>query len=96
MGLLSEMQQFLAGETKKIAARSGMTEDQLARFAENPDNFSPEQWKSMQTVKAKITERGQQLKKVIQKDMEEKAAQKPKKTPLKKKAKITKSGWIRS
>ena len=63
ISMLAELQQFISSETKKIAEKSGMTEDQLARFAENPDNFSPEQWKSMQTVKEQLSKRGAELKK---------------------------------
>jgi hypothetical protein len=73
-----------------------MTEEQLARFAENPDNFSPEQWKSMQTVKEKLSKRGQELKEAIREKSKE-SIPNPKKTSLsKKKPKITKSGWLKS
>ena len=94
--LLAELQGFLTQETRKIAARSGMTEEQLARFAENPDNFSPEQWKSMQTVKEKLSKRGQELKEAIREKSKESEPNPTRTSFSKKKPKITKSGWLKS
>lgn len=96
IAMLAELQQFISSETRKIAEKSGMTEDQLARFAENPDNFSPEQWKSMQTVKEQLSKRGAELKKIIKDQQELDGSKTRKGTGSKKKPKITKKGWMRS
>jgi predicted ribosome quality control (RQC) complex YloA/Tae2 family protein len=38
-------------KAEEIFKRTGMTRDQLETYAENPNNFTPEQWESLQKVK---------------------------------------------
>lgn len=64
--MMAELYGQMMAETKKITEKSGLTEDQLLNFAENPANFTPEQWKAIQDSKQKISEAGQDLSKVIE------------------------------
>ena len=63
--MMTQMYQLMMAETKRITERSGMTEEQLAAFAENPANFSKEQWDSLQASKQQIQDVGQNIAKVI-------------------------------
>lgn len=64
--MMGELYAQMMAETKKITEKSGLTEDQLLNFADNPANFTPEQWKAIQDSKQKISEAGQDLSKVIE------------------------------
>jgi hypothetical protein len=96
MAMMSEMYKQLMQETQQITQRSGLSEDQLVAFADNPSNFTPEQWAQIQESKQKIFEAGQDLTHVIQELS--KAPPSSKKDEKKggpgKKSK--KSGWMKS
>ena len=62
---IAEMHEFLQGETKRLASKSGLTEVQMVRFSENPDNFTKEQWNLISTVKAKMGEQAREIKDVM-------------------------------
>src|ERR1700722_366567 len=47
MTMMTELYQQMMAETKKIAEKSGFSEEQLMAYAENPANFSAEQWKQI-------------------------------------------------
>ncbi len=64
--MMGELYTQMMAQTKKITEKSGLTEDQLLNFAENPANFTPEQWKAIQDSKQKISEASQDLSKVIE------------------------------
>ena len=96
--MMAELYNQMTAETKHITERSGLSEEQLVSYAENPGNFSPEQWSAIQESRQRITKAGQDLAKVIQ--MISQAgppSEKPKdekKPPHPKKHK--KSNWLRS
>jgi hypothetical protein len=95
MQMMAELYNQMMAETQKITQRSGVSEEQLVAFAENPANFSPEQWKQIQESKQKITQAGQELSKVMQ-DLT-KGAPPPKSDKDDKKGKKSKkSQWMRS
>ena len=96
MTMMAEMYKQMIAETKKISERSGLSEEQLMSYAENPANFTPDQWKQIQESRQKISEAGQDLSKVIQ----ELAKGGPLPTPSPKKEekkgkKSKKSQWMR-
>jgi len=66
VAMMSEMYQQMMAETKKIIERSGLSEEQLLSFAENPANFTTQQWQQIQESKQKITDAGRDLTQVIQ------------------------------
>jgi hypothetical protein len=101
--MMNEMYAEMIKETKKICDKTGLTEEQLNAFSENPNNFSQEQWKGIQEAKEKIVQVGktigQSLSSVeIPNATKDKGpfpepAEKEKKTPTKK---SKKSQWMRS
>jgi hypothetical protein len=64
--MMVQMYQQMMVETKRISERSGLSEEQLASYAENPSNFTQEQWRAIQESKEKIYRAGQDLAKSIQ------------------------------
>lgn len=93
MQMMAELYNQMMAETKKITERSGVSEEQLLSFAENPNNFSPEQWKQIQESKQKIAQAGQELSKVMQQLAK---GETPTKSDDKKGKKPKKSQWMRS
>ena len=65
MRLMSEMYQQMKIASKRIAETSGLTEEQLVSYAENPSNFTPEQWKTIQASKEQIVHAGSDLAKIL-------------------------------
>lgn len=63
--MMSELYAQMQIQTKKISQTSGLTEDQLAAYADNPANFTPEQWQMMQESKQKMREVGKDLTKTV-------------------------------
>lgn len=96
--MMSEMYAQMMAESKRISERSGMTEEQLMAFAENPGNFTPEQWNAIQASKEKIVHAGQDLAKTIEKIDKKEVAKAPphEKKPHPKDKKSKKSDWMRS
>jgi hypothetical protein len=93
--LMREVYTKLATQSQKITDKTGMSEEELLNFSENPNNFSPEQWRLMQEVKKKMSESGRQISTIIR--------GKPSKTPGEHKApkgkkprKPHKDQWMRS
>ena len=95
--MMTQMYQQMMAETKRITEKSGMTEEELAAFAENPANFSKEQWDSLQASKQQIQSVGENIAKVITHGESTSLApakpQKPKKGPS---SSSGPSQWIRS
>lgn len=96
--VMAEMHQFLLKESKKIAERSGMSEDQLLRFSENPDNFTPNQWKALEVIKVKLNDTAKDLTKIIRKETTKEVTEKKKTTSsvAKRPRAVKKDNWTRS
>lgn len=95
MQMMGELYKQMMAETKRITETSGVSEEQLVSFAENPANFTPEQWSTIQASKEQIAKAGKDLAKTLE------GVNKPPKTPNDKKPehkgpKSDKSKWIRS
>jgi hypothetical protein len=95
MHLMTEMYKYMQQETRKICQNSGMTEEQLIAFSENPANFSPAQWEMIQESRMKIHRAGQGLVKALgpkAPEVHDHSVQ-----PIHKEAKkVKKSNWMRS
>ena len=63
--MMAEMYKQIMEEKKKICDKSGLSEEQLLAFADNPSNFSKEQWDALQQSKKLINKAGQELVKTI-------------------------------
>ncbi len=62
-------------EISQITAKaSGMTEEELASFAENPSNFSPEQWQLIQKSRRELYDTARKFSASVE---DEKIAQHP-------------------
>lgn len=61
-------------ETKRVCEKTGMTPEQLAAYSNNPKNFSPEQWESIQGAKKKLDEGVGDIKKMVQEKKKGKGA----------------------
>ncbi|MBM3208053.1 MAG: hypothetical protein FJZ57_05540 [Chlamydiae bacterium] len=97
MKIMGEMHDFLRVEARKIAARAGLTEDQLQSFAENPSNFSPGQWKALEAMKNKLADSAQEVKEIINPEAAAKSKKAKATNSLSKKHKTSKKGgWLRS
>lgn len=95
--MMGDMYETLLGETKKLTASTGYTEDQLMQFAANAGNFDTEQWKLMQKTRETLSNTGDSLVNYL-KDKVNKAAAFGDKAAEKKK-KVNKPGkdhWLRS
>lgn len=63
--------------SKETAEASGMTEDELSAFAENPSNFTPEQWQIVQNTRRELYDSARKFSSALEKKKEEAAGEKP-------------------
>jgi hypothetical protein len=95
MNEVMQLQQKLQQETEKMCSETGLSEDQLKEYAQSKDNFSDEEWESIQSAKKKLEEQAEELSSVLptgKKSSADKSADKKGKTttsPKKKK-------WVKS
>lgn len=76
--MMSEMYTQMMQQTKKISEKTGMSEEQLARYSENPSNFSPEQWAGIQEARRKMQVAGRGIAEAVHNlDSEIRHAKKP-------------------
>ena len=99
--MMGAMHKEIMEESKKILKTSGMSEEQLLAFSENPANFDPEQWKELQESKAEIHKAGMELVKLVKKllpspEHKEHRVQEIKEQVPKKGRQMGKSSWMRS
>jgi hypothetical protein len=97
--LMHEMYKRLMVECKQLTEKTGLTEEQILSFAENPNNFSSAQWQMIQETRQDMVKTGQALSQFLKKDQEHVPIPKPKSPPSSKKKKIVKSkksNWMRS
>ena len=66
-GIMGDFKLFLAEESGKLSKKMGLTEEQLANYNENPENFSKEQWMVMQAIKKRFSAKTKEIRNVIKK-----------------------------
>lgn len=64
--MMTEMYTQINQHIKKIAESSGMSEEQLSSYADNPGNFSSSEWMSIQEARNKMFQAGQSLAKSVE------------------------------
>lgn len=75
--IMKEFREFLAAESKKLSKRAGVSEEEMLRYNENPENFTKEQWIAMQRMKKAFSSKTKEIRQVIkQKNIEAKPANK--------------------
>ena len=94
------MKKRIEDETKKICDKTGMSEEQLAQFSNDPKNFSPGQWEAIEKAKKKLDKGVGEMKKAAaganpEEGQAPEGAEKPKGDKPKKKRKKPKN-WIQS
>lgn len=65
IGKMTELHTFLNKETKRLANQTGLSEEQMLRFAENPNNFTKDQWTLLEKVKTVMGAEAEEIKKVM-------------------------------
>jgi len=65
--MMAQMHKEVIAESQKIIKNSGMSEEQLFAFADNPSNFTPEQWQEFQKSKSQIHAAGMELVESVKK-----------------------------
>jgi len=63
--MMRELFSHMQKQTKIVCEKTGITEQQLMANSENPANFTPEQWRSMQEAKGRLAKAGAELSQVI-------------------------------
>lgn len=93
--MMRELHERMKNHTKMVCENSGISEEQLIADAENPSNFTPEQWRKMQDSRKKLADAGKDLIQLLK--VQKAAIEERKKLPSqKKRKKPKKSHWIRS
>lgn len=64
---MAEMHTFLMGESKRLSSQTGLSEAQILRFSENPDNFTREQWDLLKGVKGVMDTQSRDIRQIMQK-----------------------------
>jgi ATP-dependent Zn protease len=83
----------LTERAEEIYKRTGMTREQLEAFASNPNNFTPEQWDTLQKVREACEKYKEEAKKlIVDEQFEQKVAAQQKQKQLQRFAK--KKHWI--
>ncbi len=101
---MAQMMTHLHSRLQEIAERtakaSGMTEEELSAYSEDPSNFSPEQWKLVQETKRELYDSAKKLSSSTEKEGKE--SQSPDVKPPKKKSpssrarRTRRSDWTKS
>ncbi len=92
--VMSEMYAKLLSESKNIAEKTGMSEDELNHFCDNPNNFTQEQWSSMQEAKKKMFDSGREISHYLKGKTPPKDLPPLKEKGEKKSVKVKKDKWI--
>lgn len=59
--MVQDLHDRLAEEAKFISQKAGMSEEEIGRYLENPANFSPARWRSMQETRQRMQEAGKEI-----------------------------------
>jgi thiamine kinase-like enzyme len=63
---MMHLHNFLIKESKRLSDQTGISQDQMVRFAENPDNFTKDQWALLENVRNTLGSRTEEIKVVMQ------------------------------
>jgi len=95
--MMGELSGKLMELVKGVYTKAGLSEEELIAFAEDPENFTPEQWQMMQEAKDQMGQQAKELGKLLgHKQPSEGKAIGHKPGPGKKIHKPNRDDWIRS
>lgn len=91
--------QELDKRSQEILQQTGMTREQMEVFANNPDNFSPEEWRALENIRSSCNEykkETEELIKEVTNDIGHSSHKSPtpKKTKSSSQKKSKKKNWI--
>ncbi|MCK4934050.1 MAG: hypothetical protein KAR79_00525 [Simkaniaceae bacterium] len=90
------LQNKLRSETTKICDSTGLTEEELEAFSTDANNFSEEQWSSIQHAKVEIDKQATDISSMINLKKPESNEHKPRPPKKGKGPSSKRSGWVRS
>jgi len=61
MNEIMQLQEKLQQETQRMCAETGLSEEQLREYAQNKDNFSNDEWDSIQDAKKQLEKQADEL-----------------------------------
>ncbi len=101
MQMMQELHSRLQEVSKKVIEATGMSEDQVAEYSENPSNFSPEDWQLMQKTKGELYQSARKFSEALESDRKSQPPQPEgeivKKRPVRSPAKrARRSRWTKS
>ncbi len=85
--------------SKKTAERAGMSEEDISAYAENPSNFTQEQWEAVQSSKRQLYDSARKFSSAIEQRRREQGfeGEEPKKKPIKSRTRRSKrTDWKKS
>ncbi|MES2345635.1 MAG: hypothetical protein V4494_06850 [Chlamydiota bacterium] len=56
LNMVNEMYAAMAAHAKQISRASGLSQEDIAGYVQNPNNFTPEQWQLMQEARQQIVD----------------------------------------
>lgn len=65
--ILSEFYTLVANETSKRKSTTGLSDQEILLVADNPNFFTPDQWRAIEEAKLKVGKVGMELKDLIYK-----------------------------
>lgn len=92
MNEVMQLQEKLQQETEKMCSETGLSEDQLKEYAQSKDNFSDEEWESIQSAKSKLEQQAEELASVLPAPKKKASSEKKGKPPGAPK----KKKWVKS
>lgn len=90
--IMNDIYAKMLAESQKLAQRSGLSEEQLLQLAENPNNFSQEQWELLQNTKKSLAETSRDITKTLVSSKKPE----PKPSTSNKKPRKGRSNWLKS
>ncbi len=66
VGVMNTMYSKLLAESDSLVARSGLTQEQMEQYCENPQNFSKEQWEMIGEARKKMLDSGFEISRYLQ------------------------------
>lgn len=96
--MMTSLRDFIGSEGVRLSKKVGMSEEQLIQYNENPNNFSPEQWKAMQNIKNSFHAEAQEITKKMRQKIKKDSGEKPslKKEGLGPSTRVRRGKWMKS
>ncbi|MCP5492517.1 MAG: hypothetical protein H7A40_05690 [Chlamydiales bacterium] len=91
---LQQLQSVVQEETHKLVESTGLSEEELKSFAEDPSNFTPEHWEMIQNARHSIQTDASEASKML--NFRPESPKPPSGEPKKKPKGPGKSGWVKS